>query len=141
MDSENGLENYHKPSNNTRMSNIKETLKRYDELHEAVSIIKNEINILNLSKEAMEVEMDKIEEVLKRELIGSGRKKAMIAGWKMSLSTSTSTIVEEPDILPQNYWKIEKKPDLTRIKEDFKSGVSVPGAMLQKNTNFNIKKA
>lgn len=120
---------------------IKETLKRYEELYQTRSVIKKEINILNLSKEGIEAEMEQIEKDLKRELEGSGKKKAMIAGWKMSLSSSTSTVVEEPDILPEPYWKIEKKPDITKIKEDFKAGMKVPGAMLQKNTNFNIKKA
>ncbi len=84
--------------------------------------------------------MDEIEMALRMEMIGAGMRKAVIAGWKLNISSATSTIVEETDNLPEQYWRIEKKPDLLKIKEALKLGQAVDGARLVQRESLSLRK-
>lgn len=119
--------------------NIREALKEYGDMQKAWAEIKNEIDRLTELKRRYENSMAEIEDSLKNEMIGSGKKRAVIAGWKLNLSNSMSTIVEAEDELPEEYWKVFRKPDLTKIKEDIKLGFYVAGARVKQNQNLTLK--
>jgi DNA gyrase/topoisomerase IV subunit A len=117
---------------------IKDKIQEYASLQRSVIDLENQINELKALKDEAEGEMQEIKKELKEEMIHSGKRKAIIAGWKLNLSTSTSTIIEEEDMIPEEFWKIERKPDVMKIKESLKLGINVDGAILRKNTNLSI---
>jgi hypothetical protein len=118
---------------------IKESIQEYATLSNSVADIDGQIAQLQMEKADMESRMAEIKAALKREMIDSGRRTATIAGWKLNLSTSTSTVIEEADMLPEEFWKIERKPDVMKIKEQLKIGLHVAGAVLKTNKNLSLK--
>lgn len=118
---------------------IREQIQEYALLINSVADIDGQIADLNLMKADMESRMAEIKAALKNEMIDSGRKTATIAGWKLNLSTSTSTVIEEADMLPEEFWKVERKPDVMKIKEQLKTGMTVAGAVLKTNKNLSLK--
>lgn len=117
---------------------IKSKIQEYAELQRSVIELENQIAELKALKEDAEGVMLEIKKELREEMINSGKRKAIIAGWKLNLSTSTSTIIEEEDMIPDEFWKIERKPDVMKIKESLKMGINVNGAILRKNTNLSL---
>ena len=119
--------------------NIKEQIQEYATLSNSVADIDGQIAQLQMEKADMESRMAEIKAALKNEMLSSGRRSATIAGWKLNLSTSTSTVIEEADMLPEEFWKIERKPDVMKIKERLKIGLPVEGAVLKNNKNLSLK--
>ncbi len=119
--------------------NIKEQIQEYATLSNSVADIDGQIAQLQMEKADMESRMAEIKAALKNEMLSSGRRSATIAGWKLNLSTSTSTVIEEADMLPEEFWKIERKPDVMKIKERLKIGLPVEGAVLKTNKNLSLK--
>lgn len=117
---------------------IKDKIQEYASLQRSVIDLENQIAELKALKDDAEGEMMEIKKELREEMINSGKRKAIIAGWKLNLSTSTSTIIEEEDMIPDEFWKIERKPDVMKIKESLKNGIVVDGAILRKNTNLSL---
>lgn len=58
---------------------------------------------------------------------------------KYSYRKSTSVQIDNEDDLPEDYWKIQATPDKTKLRDDLRSGVLVPGAELVTNHNLQIK--
>lgn len=118
---------------------IKEKIQEYAILSNSVADIDGQIAQLNMEKADMESRMAEIKAALKDEMLDSGRKSATIAGWKLNLSTSTSTVIEEADMLPEEFWKIKREPDVIKIRERLKIGLPVEGAVLKTNKNLSLK--
>ena len=120
--------------------NTKKCIERYAELADQADQLSAQIAELQIAKKQFDNEMREIEAILKSDMIGAQLKRAVIAGWKLSLTSSTSTVIEEADLLPEAYWRIERNPDLMRVKEAMKNGELVPGAILRINQNLSLKK-
>lgn len=120
--------------------NIREALKIYNEQKDALQEIENQIKDLLAQKRELESQMEEIELGLRDEMLNSGTRRAIIAGWRLNISTAVSTIVEETDTLPERFWRIEKKPDLLKIREALKSGEEVEGARMIKKESLSLKK-
>lgn len=120
--------------------NIKETLQEYGKLRDELEEIQTQINLISVRKLELENLIYDIETDLKNDLIGSGMTRTTVYGWKINISESKSTVVEEPDVLPEEFWRIERNPDKTKIKEAIKIGYPVPGAILKISKNISIKR-
>ena len=118
---------------------IRADIREYAVLSNSVADIQAQIAVLQLEMKDMESRMEEIKKGLKEQLIESGKKRAIIEGWKLNLSQSTTTIIEEADEIPEEFWKVKREPDVMKIKERLKIGLSVPGAILRRNTNMSIK--
>lgn len=122
------------------MKNVRDIIQNYESLFSEAQNLQAQIAELTLQKRRLEMEMQEIEEDIKSDMISGGLKRVKVAGWKINLSNSTSTVIEAEDLLPEIYWRIEKKPDLMRVKEAIKNGVSVEGARLIIRQNISMKK-
>jgi TolA-binding protein len=116
-------------------------LRQYDELSKQISQLEAQIVQLKLQKD----ELEQIQAEIKKELLmmmqSSGLKKAKIDGFSLSLSTYSSTIVEAPDLLSEEFIRVVKQPDLMKIKAAIKAGIGVEGAFITKTTSLTIKHA
>lgn len=52
---------------------------------------------------------------------------------------SEGVLITDENIVPENYYKIERKVQLSSIKRDIKNGFNIPGAKLEQRTNLQIK--
>lgn len=119
---------------------IKTAIKTYSAHSDALQEIERQIKVLTLAKNDLASQMDEIEFEVRNEMLGSGLRKATISGWRLNLSEAVSTIVEETDNLPERFWRIERRPDLLKIKEALKFGETVEGARLMKRQSLSMKK-
>ena len=80
-------------------------------------------------------------EWLKRYLavfIGEGQK-YQDATVKISWRKSTSTVIDNPDTIEDKYFKIERKPVLSAIKDAINAGENIVGARLEEKQSIQIK--
>jgi hypothetical protein len=124
---------------------IKTQLQQYSKYADDARELENQIAVLTGQKKDIESEMSFIKKDLESQMIMSGQKKAQIDGWRLSISESTSTIVEEPDLIPEQYFRIKKEPDLFKIKAAMKLaevglGEIVEGVLMVKSKNLSLKK-
>lgn len=120
---------------------IKEKIAQYAHYQDIANNYATQIAQLDLLKAEAESEANVIKKQLADEMISSGQKRAMIDGWKLSVSTSTSAVVEEADLIPKHFMKVQTTPNLMQIKEYIKTGGSIEGVVLKINQNFSLKKA
>ena len=118
----------------------KELLEAYSELDVQIEQLEESISKLSARKRELESRANEIKADIKNDMLSAGMKKATIHGWKINISTSTSTLIEEMDMIPEDFWKVKKEPDVMKIKEYLKDGWSVDGARLVKNQNINLKR-
>lgn len=70
--------------------------------------------------------------------VGVGQKYAdenVSIGWRKSVST----IIDDADLVPDEYCKIERKVSATDVKKAIVSGIEISGAHLQENQSIQIK--
>ena len=120
--------------------NTREIIQKYELLADEVATLQEQIAELSIEKKRYEVQMQEIEEAIKADMIGAQMKNAVVAGWKINISKSTSTVIEAADELPEEFWRIERAPDLMKVKEALKMGLAVGGARLVIRQNINMKK-
>lgn len=117
-----------------------ELIKQYDALNSELFDLQGEINLLQFKAKEIDEQMQALKYEIEDYSKGAGITKSIIAGWKLSFSTSSTTIIEEPDLIPMEYNKTEIKPDVMKIKQYIKSGYTIPGCYLKTNKNFSLKK-
>ena len=120
---------------------IKEKIAQYAHYQDIANDYATQIAQLDLLKAEAESEANVFKIQLADEMIASEQKKAMIDGWKLSVSLSTSTVIEEADLIPEHFMKVQTTPNLMQIKEYLKTGGSIEGVVLKINQNFSLKKA
>lgn len=113
-------------------------LKQYDELSKQISELDAQIAQIKIQKDELEHAQAEIKKELLAMMQGSGLKKAKIDGFSLSLSTYSSTIVEAPDLLSEEFIRVVKQPDLMKIKAAIKVGIEVEGAFITKTTSLKI---
>ena len=118
--------------------NIKSMLAQYTVLQNTISDIEGQIAQLVEEKKDAEFQAAAIKDELKQEMLASGKNRVIIYGWKINLSTSTSTVIEELDILPDQWWKIRREPNLMKIKQAIKAGMEIEGAVLIEKKNLSL---
>ena len=123
------------------MKNVRAIIQQYAGLQAEVEALEEQIAVLTTQKKRLQMQMEEIEEDIKADMIGANMKRANIAGWKINISQSTRTVIEAEDLLPDQYWRIERRPDLMKVKETLKLGFGVEGATLVVVQNINMKKA
>lgn len=121
------------------MSAIRDQIAEYGDFAKQLEIVEAQIATLKEQADAIKNSMAEIKDELKAAMMNSGKKTAFIAGWKLNLTTSTATVIEAEDELPEDFWKIERKPDVMRIKDALKQGIEVAGAKLVQNVNLSLK--
>lgn len=113
-------------------------LKQYSELSQRILELDAQMAQIKLQKE----ELEQLQSEIKKELLlmmqSSGLKKAKIDGFNLSLTTHSSTIVEAPDLLSDDFIRVVRQPDLMKIKAAIKAGFPVEGAFLSKTTSIKI---
>lgn len=120
--------------------NVKTIIQEYAALQSQTEALQKQIAELQVQKKRIELQMEEIEEGIKSDMLGANMKRATVAGWKINISTSTSTVIEAEDELPEQFWRTVKSPDLMRVKEAIKLGQSVPGAILIERQNISLRK-
>jgi predicted nucleic acid-binding Zn-ribbon protein len=115
-------------------------IKEYDALNSELYLIQSEIGILKAKADELSEKMDALKSEIQYQSEGAGIQKSIIAGWKLSFSNSTSTIIEEPDQVPIEFCKTEIKPNVMQIKQYLKNGYTIPGCRLMQQKNFSLKK-
>ena len=120
---------------------IKEKIAQFAHYQDIANDYATQIAQLDLLKSEAESEANVIKKQLADEMIASGQKRAMIDGWKLSVSTSTSAVIEEADLIPEHFMKVQTTPNLMQIKEYLKTGGLIEGVVLKINQNFSLKKA
>lgn len=118
----------------------RQTLIKYGELQKKAEALAIEIDKMTALKKETEWEMGELKEDIKTQMMQSGKKRLYIAGWKINLSKSTSTVIEAEDELPEEFWRIEKKPDLMKVKEAIQAGFTVGGAKLVEKHNVSLRR-
>lgn len=121
-----------------------------EEQTEAVAVmIKNtraEVAAFKAEKERLD---NKIKSLNKREerlisLINNamellGKDKLTTTKAAISYRTSERTVITDETLIPEQYFKIEKKPILTDIKNAIKDGVEIQGAVIEVNKNIQVR--
>jgi len=123
------------------MKNVKAIIQQYAGLQTEVEALEEQIAALTTQKKRLQMQMEEIEEDIKADMLGAQMKRVSVAGWKINISQSTRTVIEAEDLLPDPFWRIERRPDLMKVKEALKLGQSVEGATLVIMQNINLKKA
>lgn len=121
------------------MSAIRDQIAEYSDFAQQLETVEAQIAALKEKADAIKNSMAEIKNELKTAMLNSGRKSAFIAGWKLNITTSTATVIEAEDELPEEFWKVERKPDVMRIKDAIKNGIHVDGARLVTNQNISLK--
>ena len=122
----------------------------FEEKAEAYAIL---IKTLNAEAELIKAEKQRLDErqkqkerlaeSLKERLTQSmqflEKDKLETAKCKISFRSSTAIEIVDEAKLPDEYFKIERKPKKSEIKEALKAGVAIDGAVLVERKNIQIK--
>ncbi len=120
--------------------NAKELIQEYGEIEAELSELSKEKAFLEIKMKSLNVRAKEIEDAIKKEMIAAGMKRARIEGWKINISKSVSTVIEEIDMIPDEFFKIKKEPDVMKIKLSIQMGLEIKGVVLRENKNISIKK-
>jgi hypothetical protein len=119
---------------------MKELVKQYDELAARLDAINEEMNPLKQLKEQIETDMELIKNQLKSDMIGMNLQKCIVGNWRISVNKGYSTVIEEPDLIPDKFLKIVKQPDLMKIKAHLKGGFELQGANMIETKSVTLKR-
>lgn len=117
---------------------IKKKLKEHSDLLLVKDELENEIAILISQVKEVKEGIAKIEDEMEMELKKSGKRKIEVFGYLMTLTKSQKTVIEEPDLLEEQYTKKTITADLMKIKAAIKSGLTVKGAVIVESENFKL---
>lgn len=100
-----------------------------------------ELKRVKAIKDRIEKATEKLEKYLTSSCLAIGVDKIENVNANISFRTSTKTIINDIDAIPDEYKKakITYTPDLILIKKAIENGVEVKGAELQVNKNIQIK--
>jgi len=121
--------------------NLKALLSDYETLKGQSDELAGQIAIIQITLKEVNSKIAEIEEQVKAGMIGANMNRAIINGYKINVSRSLSTVIEEADELPEEYWRMKREPDTMKIKDALKNLQYVPGAILKENRNVTIKRA
>lgn len=101
--------------------------------------IDKEIKRLQAIKKRIDTQADNLKEYLSTNLqkLGIESVKGMYAN--ISFRNSERCVVDEIKAIPEEYLRVEVKPDLTTIKKAIKSGEEIDGAHIETVKNIQIK--
>jgi hypothetical protein len=92
---------------------------------------------------AMESRADSLRDYLSRKLLECGIQKVSGPGIAISFRKSSAVQIDEPGLLPAEYWTQPEPPPpapaKAAIADALKAGREVPGAHLETRTNIQIK--
>jgi len=102
--------------------------------------IKLEIDRLTKKRKAMENKAQWLKDYLLYHLQEIGQEKVKAGLWSVAVKDNPpSVLLAEDDLLPDEYYRVKKEPDLVKIKADLKAGISVPYASLFSKKGLTIK--
>lgn len=102
-------------------------------------VIDSEIKRLQAIKKSNDILIDRMKYAIKFAMNTFGIEKIDLPLNKISFRKSESIEISDVNLLPQNCYIMERKPDKKEIKIMLKNGNSVPGAELRINQNLQIK--
>lgn len=110
-------------------------------LESDVSIIDEEIKRLKALKDAKTNAIERMKESVLNAMQIYGITEVKSATLKLSLRRSESVSVPMAELLPKEFLTVKEvvTPNKIAIKEAIKSGLTVPGAMIEENYSLQIK--
>lgn len=120
---------------------IKNTGLYLFELDSEAQQIDAQIKRLKARKDGMKRRAETLKNLMLDAMTSTGLKKVSDPLVTVYLRKSTSTIVDNMELIPKDLLrvKVETSPDLVAISKTIKSGIEVPGAHLEERQNVNIK--
>ena len=120
---------------------IKNTGLYLFELDSEAQQIDAQIKRLKARKDGMKRRAETLKNLMLDAMTSTGLKKVSDPLVTVYLRKSTSTIVDNMELIPKDLLrvKVETSPDLVAISKTIKSGIEVPGAHLEERQDVNIK--
>lgn len=109
------------------------------ELDADAEAYKAEADRLTSLRKTTENKAKRLKEYLQWNLESIGQDKLKLPLFNVSIQANPESAKVNEDLLPEGYWKIERKPDLSAIKEALKSGEQVEGAWLERTRSLRIR--
>ncbi len=105
-----------------------------------INALKTEINRLTDKKKSIENNVDRMKESLKDSMITTGKERIKTDLFNISVANNPEavTVIDEA-LIPDEFFKVEKKLDKTLLKETIKHGHEIPGAVLTQGKGLRIK--
>lgn len=119
---------------------IKKKLQEHSDLLQVKDELENEIAILISQVKEVKEGITRIEDEMKINLKKSSKRKIEVFGYLMTLTKSKRTVIEEPDLLEEQYTKKTITADLMKIKAAINAGLTVKGAVVVESENFKMTK-
>lgn len=101
--------------------------------------IKAEIDRLSKRKKALENKAQRLKDYLLYNLEALGQSKVKSGIWEVSVKTNPPSCKVDEAKLPDNYCRLQRTPDLIKVKDALKSGQVIPGAWLESKKSVTIK--
>lgn len=101
--------------------------------------ISAEVKRLQDRKKALENKIDSVKSYLKREMERIGIKKIQSSLFTISIQDNPPATRVDETLLDDQWWRIKKEPDVSRIKEALKEGEEILGARLEVGTSLRIR--
>lgn len=118
---------------------IENTAKFIKNIESDVQGIKAEIDRLNTLKKTKENAIERLKGNVEFSMKEKGIESLTVGTFKCGYRKSESVEIDNLDVIPADYTKVEIKADKTAIKKALKAGETVEGARIQTNMNFYIK--
>lgn len=115
------------------------TAKFIVNINSDVDGVKAEIERLTAIKKKKENMVQRLKGNIEFALKAQCLDKLTVGTFKCGYRKSESVEIDNLDVIPADYTKVEIKADKTAIKKALKAGETVEGARLQENMNFYIK--
>lgn len=118
---------------------LENTAKFIININSDIDGVKAEIDRLTAIKKQKENMVQRLKGNLEYALKEKGIDKLSKDTFKCGYRKSESVEVDDLNAIPDDYVKVERKPDKTAIKKALKAGEQLDGVHIQENMNFYIK--
>lgn len=105
-----------------------------------IKAYKEEETRLSTRRKTLENKVKGLKEYLESSMIALDKKDIKGKIFTLAIKKNPpSVVIDDLNILPKEYKKIEEKEDKEKIKEDIKKGIEVPGARVEQKESLRIR--
>lgn len=131
-----------------RLDEIKDTMENkainlvrvWKEMEAHQAAIEKERKAMEARESHLKKQVKNLKEYLKTNMEKCGITKIECPQFKISLQKNPPAVkINDPELIPEEYKKIEVKNDVSMIKDALKMGIDVPGATLENGYGIRIK--
>jgi hypothetical protein len=101
--------------------------------------LKAEIDRLTKRKRASEAKVDRLKDYMKFELDRMQQKQVKTGVWSVTVQDNPPSCKVDESSLSDSWWKVERKPDISKVKDALKAGEKVDGAWLERTRSVRIR--